>query len=128
MDGLKAGAAFEWSRAITAEDIRRFAELSGDAGRHHVEPDESGRLVAHGLMTASLPTKLGGDLNFMAREMHFEFLRQVFSGDELLCRGVIDSVVTRPSHHKVKFIFTITNQSGETVLKGTSAGIISRKK
>ncbi len=128
MDGLKAGAAFEWSRAITAEDIRRFAELSGDNGRHHLEPDETGRLVAHGLMTASLPTKLGGDLNFMARQMHFEFLRQVFSGDTLRCLGVVDSVVTRPSHHKVQFTFTITNQTGEIVLKGSSAGIISRKK
>lgn len=119
---------FECSRAINIEDIRRFAELSGDAGRHHLEPDASGRLVAHGLLTASLPTKLGGDLNFMARTMTFEFLRQVYSGDELLCKGVVDSLVARPGHQKVKFSFTITNQAGEVVLRGTSAGVIIRPK
>ena len=64
----------------------------------------------------------------MAREMHFEFLRLVFSGDFLTCRGTVDSVVTRPGHFKVQFTFIVSNQADEVVLKGTSAGIISRKK
>jgi hypothetical protein len=38
-------------------------------------PDEHGRLMAHGLLTATLPTKIAGDMNFIARQMTFEFHR-----------------------------------------------------
>jgi hypothetical protein len=31
--------------------------------------DEKGRLMVHGLMTASIGTKKEGDLNYIAREM-----------------------------------------------------------
>ena len=37
--------------------------------------------MAHGLFTATLPTKIGGDLNFIARELTFQFHRPVFAGD-----------------------------------------------
>ncbi len=33
--------------------------------------------MVHGLMTASIGTKIGGDLNYIAREMVSEFLRPV---------------------------------------------------
>lgn len=31
----------------------QFAEMTGDRGKHHIERDEKGRLMVHGLMTAS---------------------------------------------------------------------------
>lgn len=124
--GLKAGATFEHSRLITEEDVRRFTELSGDKGSHHVEPDSSGRLMAHGLLTATLPTKLGGDLDFVARSMRFEFLRPVYAGDVLSCEGTVESVVAQRTRFKVRFAFEIVNQNGELVLKGASAGQILR--
>ena len=124
---LKPGSRVSWSRDITADDVRRFAELSGDNGRHHLEKDEQGRLVAHGLLTATLPTKLGGDLNFMARTMNFEFVKLVFSGDTLTCEGVIETAVAQSTRYKVAFRFEIKNQRGEVVLRGTSAGQILKK-
>lgn len=123
---VKAGARVSWSRVITDEDIERFAELSGDKGAHHVERDAQGRVMAHGLLTATLPTKLGGDLDYMARTMHFEFFRAVYGGDTLTCDGVVESVIAQSTRLKVKFAFAITNQRGELVMKGTSAGQILR--
>ncbi|MBI3554206.1 MAG: dehydratase [Elusimicrobia bacterium] len=117
----------EWRRKIIDDEILRFAELSGDKGSHHLERDPQGRLMAHGLLTATLPTKLGGDLDFIARTMHFEFLKAVYGGDELTCRGIIESVIAQSTRLKVKFLFEITNQLGELVLKGDSAGQILRK-
>ena len=126
-EDLKAGSTVAWSREITDADIRSFAELSGDKGAHHLERDAEGRLMAHGLLTATLPTKLGGDLDFMARTMQFDFLRPVYGGDTLTCRGLIESVVAQTTRLKVRFAFEIVNQRGEPVLKGTSAGQILRK-
>lgn len=124
---LKAGMKIEWRRAISEEDVRRFAELSGDRGAHHLNPDEQGRLMAHGLLTATLPTKLGGDLDFIAREMRFEFLRPVYAGDTLECRGLVDSVIEQPKRLKVAFSFEVVNQHAKPVMKGSSSGMILKR-
>ena len=57
---MKAGDTLSRKRTFTDEDIHLFARFSGDEGEHHLEPDESGRLMVHGLLTATLPTKIGG--------------------------------------------------------------------
>lgn len=125
-EALRPGARTRWTRAITESDVARFAELSGDRGRHHLERDERGRLMAHGLLTATLPTKLGGDMNFIARTMEFEFVKAVYAGDALTCEGVVVATVVQRARFKVRFAFEVRNQDGETVLRGATAGQISR--
>lgn len=124
---LRPGTRSEWTRRITEEDVSLFAEISGDKGRHHLERDERGRLMAHGLLTATLPTKLGGDHDYMARTMSFEFVKPVYSGDTLTCRGVVERAVAQSSRYKVHFGFEVLNQHGEVVLKGTTSGQILKK-
>jgi len=121
---IKVGMKLQWQRTITEKEVRQFAQLSGDKGIHHIQTDSKGRLLAQGLLTATLPTKLGGDLNFIARSMTFDFIQPVYSGDTLTCLGVVDSVLFKPGRIKIKFSFTITNQQEQLVLKGTSAGVI----
>lgn len=121
---IRPGDRLEHVRAITEEDVRRFTEISGDRGAHHVTPDAQGRLLAHGLLTATLPTKLGGDLNFLARTMTFEFLKPVFAGDTLTCRGLVGTVEPDGTRTRVSFSFDVVNQRGEVVMRGSSAGII----
>lgn len=120
----KTGDVTRWSRTITEDDVRAFAELSGDKGRHHLERDEKGRLMAHGLLTATLPTKLGGDVNYMARTMTFEFEKAVYAGDTLTCEGRVEGVIEQSSRLKVRFSFEIKNQDSVVVLRGTTAGQI----
>jgi len=122
----RAGMRLEWTRTFTEDDVRRFAELSGDRGVHHVSPDEKGRLMVHGLLTASLPTKLGGDLDFIARTMTFEFLRPVYAGEELRCAGLIEEVRPEPRRWAARFSFEVANARGKIVMRGTSAGVIFR--
>src|SRR6266852_9211649 len=86
---MQVGDSISWERTFTVDEVMRFGELSGDQGIHHVEPDEQGRLMVQGLLTATLPTKIGGDLNYIAREMAFEFLRPVFTGDTIRCEATI---------------------------------------
>ena len=125
-ESLRPGAVSRWTRAITEEDVARFAELSGDRGRHHLERDEKGRLMAHGLLTATLPTKLGGDMNYVARTMVFEFVKAVYAGDTLTCEGVVLSSAVQSARYKIRFSFEVRNQDGEAVLTGTSSGQIKR--
>lgn len=125
---IKAGDRIEWKRSFTEADVRRFAELSGDKGAHHVSPDGQGRLLVHGLLTATLPTKLGGDMDFLARTMSFEFLRPAYAGTLLTCLGLVERAEPRPGRLKVAFSFAVTDDSGELVMKGKSAGIILTKR
>lgn len=124
---LKRGAVVEWRRAFTEEDVAAFAELSGDKGRHHLERDGAGRLMVHGLLAATLPTKLGGDLDYIAADMSFEFLRPVYAGEELLCRGTVTKVRKEKGRLAAAFSFAVTDSRRKTVLRGRTSGIIREK-
>ncbi|MDH6222923.1 hypothetical protein [Streptomyces pseudovenezuelae] len=119
---LKVGQMLRESRTITDADIVAFAEVAGDRGRHHL-PDQ-GRAMAHGLLTASLATKIGGRLHFIARRMGWEFLRPVWSGDTIIAEVTVRALSEVRSGTGVEFDIEISNQHGETVLRGDSTGVI----
>src|SRR5437868_15128250 len=98
---VKAGDQLSHERTFTVDDVRAFVQVSGDAGRHHVEPDAQGRVIVQGLLTATLMTKLGGDLDYLAREMQFTFLRPVFTGDTIRCTLTIAQAVEEPGRLRV---------------------------
>lgn len=86
---IQVGDMITFERTFTVEDVELFTKVSGDTGAHHITPDEQGRLVIQGLLTATLPTKIGGDHNVLARTVNFEFLRPVYSGDTITCEVTI---------------------------------------
>lgn len=118
------GQGFSWERTFTREDVEEFARLSGDAGRHHLTQDADGRIMVHGLLTATVPTKIGGDMNYIARQMTFEFLRPVFVGDTIRVEGTVTRVAPGDGQLQVAVAFECRNQHGKTVLTGTSHGVI----
>jgi 3-hydroxybutyryl-CoA dehydratase len=124
---IKAGDVFTWKRTFTEEETLQFAQLSGDRGRHHMERDEQGRLMVHGLFTASIGTKIGGDLHYIAREMNSEFLRPVFTGDTITCEVTVTEVEQKEGYKKVALASVYRNQHGKEVVVGTSRGIIRDK-
>jgi 3-hydroxybutyryl-CoA dehydratase len=124
---MQVGETLAWERTFTEEDIRLFSRISGDEGVHHVTPDADGRLMAQGLLTATLPTKLGGDLNFIAREMTFQFLRPVFAGDTVRCEVTVLEVEPNERYLRLAFAFACRNQHGKDVLTGETRGVIRVK-
>jgi 3-hydroxybutyryl-CoA dehydratase len=124
---MQVGDVISWQRTFSEEDIRAFAELSGDAGEHHLVRDEQGRLMAHGLLTATLPTKIGGDLNFIAREMIFQFQRPVFAGDTISCEVVL--IELEPAEQFIKLVssWVCLNQHGKEVMTGEAHCVIRTK-
>jgi len=121
---MKIGDRISWQRTFTAADIRAFTELSGDAGEHHLQPDAQGRLMAHGLLTATIPTKIGGDMNFIAREMTFKFFRPVFSDDTIVCDVTVAELETTEQLTNILTTFVCRNQHDKEVMTGTALGVI----
>lgn len=122
---LKVGDIIKFKRSFTKADVEIFTKISLDEGVHHITPNEQGRLVVQGLLTATLPTKIGGDNNVMARTMNFEFLRPVFTEDTIICEAKIERY-EKQSNNKIAIMatFQCTNQNEKLVMKGNFAGVI----
>jgi acyl dehydratase len=123
---MKVGDIVSWQRTFSEDDVRLFNKISGDEGVHHVTPDEQGRLMVHGLLTATLPTKVGGDMNFIAREMKFQFHRPVFAGDTVSCEVTIVALEPANKYTSVRSEFVCRNQNGKEVMSGYALGIVRK--
>ena len=126
---LHVGWRRSWRRQITQDDIEATSALTGDQGGYHVDEafaQAAGfrTIIAPGMLQASLPTKIGGDLNFLAREMNFRFLKPVYAGDSL--EVVIEGKATDEEKQLVTFEIEVTNQDGEVVLSGSTTGHLPR--
>jgi hypothetical protein len=127
--GLPAeGETVTFERTFTHADVGRFVEVSEDRGDHHLEPDDQGRLLVHGLLTATLPTKVGGEYDVLASRMEFEFRRPVWTDERVRCavtfrrveREERDGEIGR-THVEAEFDCT---RDGETVLAGRFVGVV----
>ncbi|CCW06636.1 dehydratase [Bacillus thuringiensis] len=56
---LQVGEKITFERTFTREDVVLFTEGS---------KDEQGRFAVQGLLTSTLPTKIGSDYNVLARQ------------------------------------------------------------
>lgn len=111
-------------RTFTRADVETFAELSGDAGAHHLEPDEEGRVLVHGLLLGVLPTQVGGERNVLARVMRYEFHRPVYTGEAITCEVTTESVTEREDRYEVASTAACRNPAGETVVTAEYEGVI----
>ncbi|WP_419865558.1 FAS1-like dehydratase domain-containing protein [Bhargavaea cecembensis] len=122
---IKSGDVIRFERTFTKEDVQMFTKLSKDEGDHHVQPDELDRLIVQGLLTATLPTKVGGDNNVLARTMNFEFFRPVFTGDTITCDVTIEQLEKKDERKTAIYAtFHCDNQHGKQVLGGSFGGVI----
>lgn len=118
------GRTFTHSRTFTPADVERFVALSGDENPHHRDPDEDGRLVVHGLLTGTLPTKIGGDLEYVARELNYTFHRPVRTGETVSCEMTVTDVETRSDGRRVRMAYRCRNEADEIVMSGDCDGVI----
>jgi acyl dehydratase len=123
---MKVGDVISWERTFTEDDIRLFNKVSGDQGAHHIVADDQGRLMVHGLLTATIPTKLGGDMNFIVREMRFLFHRPVFAGDTVSCNVTVHELKPLKLYTRVQTDFVCANQYGKKVMSGCAQGVIRK--
>lgn len=117
------GDVYTHERTFTEETVRQFGELSGDQQAIHTDPDEQGRLVVQGLLTATLPTKIGGDLGCLARSMEFEFHSPVYTGETVTCEWTNEHIEEREDRYEL--MASIVCHTEETsVMSATIDGLI----
>ena len=121
---IKVGQKSTYSRSFTMEDVISFGELSGDKGIHHIQPDSLGRIMVQGLLTATIPTKMGGELNFIARDFSFHFIKPVYVGDLISCESEIIKVDKEERLMRLRISMNGINQNNEQVFAGQVDGII----
>lgn len=122
---VEAGEVYTVERTFTPAEVETFVDLSGDEGTHHVDPDDDGRLLVHGLLTATLPTAVGGEHDVLATEMTFAFHGPVYTGQPVTCEVTYTGVEpTGDGDRRVRAEFDCHRVDGETVLTGTYAGVV----
>jgi acyl dehydratase len=112
-------------RTFDVEDVRRFADVTGDEGSHHLEPDAEGRLLVHGLLTASLATEIGGRYDVLSRTMEYRFHEPVYTGETVRCQVEFTTVEHHDRGTEVAADVTWTRE-GEAVLTGGFDGLIRK--
>lgn len=122
---LSVGSKISFRRTFTKEDVETFTKVSWDEGTHHITPDDKGRLVIQGLLTATLPTKIGGENDVLAHTMNFNFLKPVYTGDTITCEAIIEKYTQKENGRvSIQASFTCINQEDVEVMKGVFAGVI----
>lgn len=124
MPDVAPGATYSFARTFSREEVHAFAELSRDRGYHHVVTGDAGEVVVHGLLTATLPTMLGDELDFVARTIDCEFLQPVYTGDRISCEVTVTDVTEGDKRTHVSSEAVCTNEDGDVVMRGEFGGIV----
>lgn len=122
---IEPGISATRSLEVTADSVRKFAEITGDYNPLHFDEDfvagtRFDRLLAqggiatgllHALVAMDLP---GSGSVFMSQQ--WSFPKPVYIGDTITATGTIKS--WRASRSMGSMEFSIENQDGEIVLRG----------
>jgi len=118
------GESHSFERTFTTADVQQFAALSEDRQPRHTDPGGEGRLLVHGLLTARLPTKIGGDLEVLARTMEFEFAHPVYTGEPISCTWTNERVEEREDRYDITASVVCENDGGAVVLTARVEGLV----
>lgn len=130
---LTAGDSAEVSKTISDEDVRAFAELTGDRNPVHLDEEYAaatrfGRRIAHGMLGASLiSTVLASELpgpGSVYLSQTLRFTAPVYLGDTVTARVTVKHV--REDKPVVTLETVCTNQRGERVVEGEAVVLVPR--
>jgi len=122
---IKVGEMAELSKTITDEDVRVFANLTGDHNPVHLDEQYASatrfkRRVAHGMLTASLissvlANRLPGEGSVYLSQS-LKFVAPVYLDDTVTARVTITGI--REDKPVATLETVCVNQRGELLIKG----------
>lgn len=110
-DSLNPGDSYKVGRVLSADDVRTFAELTGDDNPLHVDPDYAkstrfGKPIAHGVLLLGIISKvLGRDFpghGSIAVALSCRFLRPVPVDSEIEVEVKIAEKIEARRHVKAR--------------------------
>lgn len=130
--GITQGHSASFTKTITAEDIQKFADATGDTQPLHLDPSVAARSrfkepIAHGMLTASvISAAIGVELApnkvviYMSQNLRFR--APVKPGETLTATVTATSVDAERS--RVSLDTKVTNQDGAEVVTGDAMVMI----
>lgn len=141
-EDFEVGAVYTTAtRSIDREDIRHFADLTGDDNPLHTDPEfmrssPFGDVIAHGLLVEAMAIGLIAELGIMEgttialAQADCRFRSPVLAGDQV--RAVVEISGARSSDRKpdrgvIHRKISVRNQRDEEVLDMTTVSIMRRR-
>jgi len=129
IDDLYVGWQRTVTRRITEADLHATIQLTGDQGGYHVDEGWAQTVGFHtvitpGLLQAGMVTRIGGELNYLAKEITFRYLKPVYVGDTL--RATMTVTEVDRDRNRIALAGEVTNQHGEVVLACDTHGYLPR--
>ena len=129
---FKPGDTASLSRTIGDDDIRAFANATGDHNPLHLDEEFAkqtrfGKRIAHGMLSASLISAVIAQdlpgLGSIYLGQTLQFLAPVFLGDTVTARVTVTSI--REDKPIIKLETVCTNQRDEVVIRGEATVLVS---
>jgi len=124
-DPIEVGETFELSKIISDNDIRRFAEITGDLNPLHLDSEYAKKTrfrerIAHGFLIASLiSAAIGNKLpGAIYLEQSLRFKRPVNIGDKII--ALVEVLNKDEKHRFLKLSTVCKNQKNENVIENVS--------
>jgi 3-hydroxybutyryl-CoA dehydratase len=131
---INVGDTASISKTISDEDIRTFAELTGDNNPVHLDDEYAsgtrfGGRIAHGMLSASListvlGTKLPGT-GVIYLSQNLRFTAPVYPGDTITARATVSKIRTDKPIATLETV--CTNQRDEPVVTGEAIVLLPRE-
>ena len=127
---VKIGDVASISKVVTDNDVRTFAEISGDHNPVHLDEAYAattvfGRRIAHGSLTGALISAVIGQAlpgpGSIYLSQTYSFKAPVYIGDEITAR--VEVIAYREDKRITKLKTEVFNQSGALVLDGEAVVI-----
>lgn len=130
----KIGDSAQLSKTIKDEDIRVFAEVTGDKNPLHLDDEFASktifkRRIAHGILTAALISSVignrlpGNGTIYLSQTLNF--LAPVYVGDEITAKVEVLQVLKEGKRLRLKT--QVINQNGTVVVDGEALVIPPRE-
>jgi acyl dehydratase len=126
VQGLTVGSSASFEKAVSQDDIERFADVTGDHNPLHSDAEYAartrfGQTIAHGMLgagviSAALGTKLAPDSVVIYLGQNLQFRGPVSAGDTITANVTVKEVDAERS--RVTVDTTVTNQDGNEVIRG----------
>lgn len=129
---LEVGETASLSKTVSDDDIKAFADLTGDHNPVHLDDEFAaksrfGRRIAHGMLSASLisallANKLPGEGTVYLSQT-LQFIAPVYPGDTVTARVTVTKV--REDKPIVTLETICLNQKDETLIKGEAVVLLT---
>lgn len=122
---LQVGNSAKFSKTFSDEDVRQFAQLSGDQNPMHVDDDFAktsrfGKRIVHGALTSGLISAVLGNILPGSGTIYLRqtlvFRKPVFIGDT--CTAFVEVTGKNEKRQTISLKTWVVNQLEDCVLEG----------